>query len=150
MKLTTLESKIAALATPVVAEVDFALLTVRVQSGVVQIFAENPATRNLGIEDCVCLHKALFPVLMAQGGLSTDMRLEVSSPGLDRPLVKPQDFVDYMGREVKIELDMPDAAGQKRFRGVIKSLEEDNVILETEGQQKTLPLASIARAKLTV
>ncbi|HBH26555.1 MAG TPA: ribosome maturation factor RimP [Rhodospirillaceae bacterium] len=147
MKTTPLEENIAALARPVVAEAGRALVAVRVGSGVAQILAEDPVTRNLGIEDCAALHRALAPVLAAA---RVNVRLEVSSPGADRPLTKAQDFVDFAGREAKIELDALDKEGQKRFRGVLAGLTEDGTAmrLEIEGWKADIPLTAIARAKL--
>lgn len=150
MKLTPAEKKIADLAAPVVAEAGLALVAVRVTSGTVQIFAENPETRNLGVDDCAALSRALSPVLEAQGPMRGPWRLEVSSPGADRPLAQACDFTHYAGREAKIERQDPDVTGQKRFRGTLLGLTEDGAAarLEIEGRQVAIPLDAIAKAKL--
>ena len=148
MQQTPAEARIAALAAPVVAAAGRALVAVRVTSGTVQIFAEDPATRNLGVDDCATLSRALSPVLEADGGMTGPWRLEVSSPGADRPLARAQDFVDFAGREAKIELAAPDASGQKRFRGTLHGLQGDAVRIETEGREVVLPLNAISKAKI--
>jgi ribosome maturation factor RimP len=148
MQHTPAEARIAALAAPVVAAQGRALVAVRVTSGTVQIFAEDPATRNLGVDDCAALSRALSPVLEAAAPMSGPWRLEVSSPGADRPLARAQDFADFAGREAKIELAAPDAQGQKRFRGTLQGMEGDTVRIETEGREVALPLAAISKARL--
>ncbi|MGH7090641.1 MAG: ribosome maturation factor RimP, partial [Stellaceae bacterium] len=75
--------------------------------------------------------------------------LEVSSPGIDRPLVRREDYARFAGFEAKIELAEP-RDGRRRFRGRLAGIEGDEVMLEAEGQPLRLPFAAIARAKLVL
>lgn len=153
-KGTPLERKIAALAQPVIEDLGFALVAVRMtgenRACTVQIMAENPATQRLGLEDCTKISKALSAVMDVEDPVQGHYRLEISSPGIDRPLVRPEDFARYAGFEVKIELDVP-LEGQKRFRGMLGGIENGLIALDVEGKGKVeLPFESVHKAKLVL
>lgn len=148
MRQTPVEEKITALITPVLAEMGFELVLARVQSATLEIRAQDPATKNLCIGDCVKISKELSPILDVADLIKNAYRLEVSSPGFDRPLVKKGDFEDYSGKEAKIECDIPDESGQKRFRGILRGLDGDDVLMEFEGKNIKIALENIVRAKL--
>ena len=76
--------------------------------------------------------------------------LEVSSPGIDRPLTRITDFARWAGHEAKLELAAPDATGRKRFKGMLLGLEGNDVVLETQGARVKFPFRSIADAKLVL
>ena len=114
--------------------------------------AERPQG-GMSVEDCAAISRALSPVLDAYDPMPGRYRLEVSSPGIDRPLVRPSDFALWAGHEAKVELkELVD--GRKRFRGVIEGIGKDEVRLriELEGAAEPvvigLPFALIAEAKL--
>jgi ribosome maturation factor RimP len=119
-----------------------------------QIMAEDENGR-FAITDCEALSKDLSPVLDVEDPIEREYHLEVSSPGIDRPLVRARDFAAYLGHEAKIELgDMIN--GRKRFRGVIKAVDDEAVTItlpdapaETDPDHR-LPLASLAEAKLVM
>jgi len=115
-----------------------------------QIMAERPDGEML-IEDCAKLSRALSEVLDAADPISGEYTLEVSSPGVDRPLTRKQDFETYEGYEARLELDRL-AEGRKRFRGVLAGVEGDNVAIDLEGEEETtlVPLAWILEAKLVL
>ncbi|HZJ13110.1 MAG TPA: ribosome maturation factor RimP [Methyloceanibacter sp.] len=146
---------IADLAEPVLEELGFLLVRIKVSSrdgGTVQIMAESP-TGEMTIEDCATISRRLSPVLDAYDPMPGQYRLEVSSPGIDRPLVRPSDFALWAGHEAKIELtELVD--GRKRFRGVIEDVVEDEVRLRMELEGKAepvligLPFSLISEAKL--
>ena len=146
---------IADLAEPVLAELGFRLVRVKVSGrdgGTVQIMAERP-TGEMSVEDCAAISRALSPLLDAYDPMPGQYRLEVSSPGIDRPLVRPSDFALWAGHEAKVELnEMVD--GRKRFRGVIEGIAKDEVRLRIELEGKAehvvigLPFALIGEAKL--
>jgi ribosome maturation factor RimP len=146
---------IADLAEPVLEELGFRLVRVKLSGrdgGTVQIMAERPSG-DMTIEDCATISRRLSPVLDAYDPMPGEYRLEVSSPGIDRPLVRPSDFALWAGHEAKIELkELVD--GRKRFRGVIEGVEHDEVRLsiELDGKaEKTtigLPFSLISEAKL--
>src|SRR5580704_5714297 len=102
-------ARVAALAEPVLAELSYRLVRVRVSGTTgctVQIMAERPDGA-MAIEDCEAASRALSPVLDAADPIETAYRLEISSPGIDRPLVRRSDFARYAGHIVKIETIVP-------------------------------------------
>jgi len=76
--------------------------------------------------------------------------LEVSSPGIDRPLTREKDFETYKGYEAKLELSMPIESGQKKFRGVLKGFENNNITIDTEQGEFVIAFDSLAKAKLVL
>lgn len=154
MKATPLENKIAAIASPVIKDLGFALVCVSVigESGSknVRIMAEDPSTRNLGVDDAAKISRAVSAVLDVEDPIDGRYRLEVSSPGIDRPLLKEQDFHDFTGYEAKVETDAPAANGQRRFRGRIMGLKDGNILLATEQGEVEIPFAAAIKAKLVL
>jgi ribosome maturation factor RimP len=149
------ERTIADLAEPVLSELGFRLVRVKISGrdgGTVQIMAERPSGE-MTVEDCATISRALSPVLDAHDPMPGRYHLEVSSPGIDRPLVRPSDFAQWAGHEAKVELkEMVD--GRKRFKGVIEGIVKDELRLRIELEGKTepvvigLPFALIGEAKL--
>lgn len=115
-----------------------------------QIMAETP-DGEMNVEDCAKLSRAVSEILDAADPIKGEYTLEVSSPGVDRPLTRLKDFVTYEGFEAKIELDRV-AEGRKRFRGVLVGVEDDNVAIDLEGEEETalVPFAWIIEAKLVL
>ncbi len=150
-----IERSIAGLAEPVLDELGFRLVRVKVSprdGGTVQIMAERPEG-GMSIDDCATISRRLSPVLDAYDPMPSQYRLEVSSPGIDRPLVRPSDFALWAGHEAKIELrELVD--GRKRFRGLIEGVEDGEVRIKIElaGQDEKvvigLPFSLISEAKL--
>lgn len=147
---------LAAIIEPVIESLGFRLVRVQVSgrdTAVLQVMAERP-DGTMAIEDCETISKQLSPVLDVADPISGAYRLEVSSPGIDRPLVRPADFEDWAGYEARIELkEMID--GRRRFRGVIEGFADGEARLEVELDQKGqlvigLPLPLIAEAKLVL
>jgi ribosome maturation factor RimP len=146
---------IADLAEPVLQELGFRLVRVKVSGrdgGTVQIMAERPSGE-MTVEDCATISRRLSPVLDAYDPMPGQYRLEVSSPGIDRPLVRPSDFALWAGHEAKLELkELVD--GRKRLRGMIEGVEKGEVRLRIELEGKAepvtigLPFSLISEAKL--
>jgi ribosome maturation factor RimP len=146
---------IADLAEPVLEELGFRLVRVKVSGrdgGTAQIMAERP-NGEMTVADCATISRRLSPVLDAYDPMPGQYRLEVSSPGIDRPLVRPSDFALWAGHEAKVELkELVD--GRKRFRGVIEGVEKDEarIRIELEGKAEPvtigLPFSLISEAKL--
>jgi ribosome maturation factor RimP len=112
------------------------------------------ADGTLTIEDCETISRDISPLLDVHDPIAGSYRLEVSSPGIDRPLVRPSDFEDWAGHEAKIELKEP-IDGRKRFRGTLQGFEDGEVRLEVELDQVGravigLPVGLIAEAKLVL
>ena len=116
-----------------------------------QIMAERPADGDMDIDDCARLSRAVSEVMDAADPVSGEYRLEVSSPGIDRPLTRLEDFAHYAGYEARLELDRL-ADGRKRFKGVLAGVEGDGVEIDLEGEAETavVPFAWITDAKLSL
>jgi len=154
-------ARIAHVAQPVLAGLGYRLVRVKLsaQAGMtVQIMAERPG-RLMTVDDCALASEALSPALDVEDLVKSAYRLEVSSPGIDRPLVRVSDFREAVGREARVEMNTL-IGGRKRFRGRIKAVEGEgaaaNLILECsdskpgEFGQASLSLHSIAEAKLVL
>src|SRR5690606_5841407 len=125
---TGLAAEIAELVEPTVEDLGFRLVRVQIlgrDGPTVQIMAERPGG-TITIEDCEEISRQLSPLLDAHDPLRGSYRLEVSSPGIDRPLVRPSDFEDWAGHEAKIELKEL-VGGRKRYRGVLEGFEDGEV-----------------------
>src|SRR5690242_18073974 len=113
-----LPARVAAIVEPVLHQLGFRLVRVRVSGAeacTVQIMAERP-DGTMTVEDCEEVSRALSPVLDVSDPIDRAYRLEISSPGIDRPLVRKSDFDRYAGHLVRIEMSMP-VEGRKRFKG---------------------------------
>jgi ribosome maturation factor RimP len=137
---------------PVVEAAGYGVVRLRLMGGQVrrlQIMAERP-DGHMEIDDCAVLSRAISEVLDAADPISGEYTLEVSSPGIDRPLTRLQDFETYQGLEARIELDRV-AEGRRRFRGRLAGVEGDNVLIDLEGESDVTaqaPFAWISDAKL--
>lgn len=150
-------ARVAMIAEPVVEGLGFRLVRVRV-SGVsgctVQIMAERP-DGTMNVEDCEAVSRALSPVLDVEDPVDRAYLLEVSSPGIDRPLVRRSDFERHAGHAIKIEMALA-FNGQRRFRGILKGVSGDNALivrddaLEGEAAETGLPIADMAEARLVL
>jgi ribosome maturation factor RimP len=115
-----LPARVAAIAEPVIESLGYRLVRVKVSASegcTVQIMAEQP-DGSMSVEDCEAVSRALSPVLDVSDPVDRAYRLEVSSPGIDRPLVRKSDFERFTGHLVKIEMEIP-VDGRKRFRGLL-------------------------------
>ena len=115
-----------------------------------QIMAERPDGTMI-VEDCAALSRAVSEILDAADPIRGEYHLEVSSPGVDRPLTRLRDFADYEGHEARIELDRL-VENRKRFKGELAGVDGDNVAIDLEGEDETalLPFAWISDAKLVI
>ena len=112
-----------------------------------QVMAESPETRQLKLEDCERISRQLSEVLDEKDPIDGSYRLEVSSPGIDRPLTRRSDYADWAGHEARLKLDET-LAGAKQVSGTIKGIEADKVLLATPKGDREIPFESIASAKL--
>lgn len=138
---------------PAVAAAGFELVRVKLsgsQSVTLQVMAER-ADRTMSAEDCAALSRALSPLLEEADPIAGAYRLEVSSPGIDRPLTRLKDYNDWQGYEAKIELDRL-VEGRKRFQGVLAGVDKDNVQIDIEGEDETalIPFKWILSARLVL
>lgn len=116
---------------------------------VLQVMAEPKDGRVMSVEDCARVSRAISAILDVEDPIAGAYSLEVSSPGIDRPLTRPKDYDRFRGHEAKIETHEP-VAGRKRFRGILLGLAGSGVRIDSEGAEITLPLADIAKAKLVL
>lgn len=114
-----------------------------------QIMAERVDGRAMTVEDCADISRAASALLDVEDPLRGAYTLEVSSPGIDRPLVKPHDFARYAGHVAKVETRRP-IDGRKRFRGTLVDTTERSVRIGIEGSVVELPFDAIEKAKLVV
>jgi ribosome maturation factor RimP len=137
--------------TPAIEAAGYRLVRLRLMGGktkTLQIMAERP-DGTMNVEDCAVLSHALLDFIEREEPLEGEYELEVSSPGIDRPLTRLMDFSRYAGHEAKIELAAA-IDGRKRFRGVLKGLEGSDVVIECQGARVAFPFKGIAEAKLVL
>jgi ribosome maturation factor RimP len=138
--------------TPAIEAAGYRLVRLRLMGGkrkTLQVMAERP-DGGMDIEDCARLSRDLSDFLEREDLIECEYVLEVSSPGIDRPLTRLVDFARWAGHETKIELKAPDATGRKRFTGLLFGLDGNDVIVEVDGGRRAFPHGSIAEAKLVL
>jgi ribosome maturation factor RimP len=117
------------------------------QRHTLQIMAERQDGENMTVEDCATISRELSALFDVEDPISGSYTLEVSSPGLDRPLTRLKDFERFAGLEARVELHRP-IDGRRRFRGRLGGLQGDMVRIDVDGEVVDLPFADIQRAKL--
>jgi len=120
-------AKVARLVEPAIEDLGFRLVRARITGNILQIMAERP-DGSMTVGGCQDISRTISSLLDVNDPISGRYNLEVSSPGIDRPLVRPEDFERWAGFEVKIELATP-LAGRKRFRGRLEGFNEGEVRL---------------------
>lgn len=153
---TAEDARLIDLLDPVAEAAGYEIVRLRLMGGEerrrLQVMAERAADGDMNVEDCARLSRALSEVMDAADPIRGEYVLEVSSPGVDRPLTRLKDFAAYEGLEAKIELDRL-AEGRKRFRGVLAGVEDDQTVaIDLEGEEHTalVPFAWITDAKLVM
>lgn len=155
---TGLEARIAHIVEPVIAGLGYRLVRIKLSAmngATLQIMAERP-DGTITVGDCEIISRDLSPVLDVEDPMDVAYHLEVSSPGIDRPLVRRSDFEKWSGQEAKFELVRP-LDGRKRFKGVLAGLDGDAVRVDLGAKSKlegttivSLPLADIGEARLVM
>jgi ribosome maturation factor RimP len=140
---------------PVAEAAGYAIVRLRLMGGEharrLQIMAERPVDGDMNVEDCARLSRAISEIMDAADPIAGEYTLEVSSPGVDRPLTRLADFETYEGYEARLELDRV-AEGRKRFKGVLAGVDDAQVAVDLEGEEETalIPFAWIVEAKLVL
>jgi len=147
-------AELTALIEPEVKALGFELVRVKLfgsgDEHTLQIMAENPATKQLVIEDCAAISRRLSDVLDEADPIEEAYRLEVSSPGIDRPLTRVHDFMEWAGHEAKIATTEI-VAGRKSFRGTLKGVEGDDIqFKDNKAGEVVIPFAVVGEAKLVL
>ena len=149
MRHSALEQIVADIISPAIADLGIDLLWVEYKGDILSIFAENPTTGKITLEECTKISREISPLLEVEDPISGAYRLEVSSPGIDRPLIKIEDYTRFHDLEAKLELrELID--GQKKFRGFIRGVENEVIQLETDQGIVDLPFNAVYKAKLVM
>ena len=149
---TAEDRRLLELLDPVAEATGYEIVRLRLMGGEagrrLQVMAETP-DGEMVVEDCARLSRAISEVMDAADPIAGEYTLEVSSPGVDRPLTRLKDFANYEGHEARVELDRV-AEGRKRFRGVLAGVEDDAIGIDLEGEDSTamVPFSWIVDAKL--
>ena len=145
-----LEQTIEKIIEPAVSDLGFEIVRVQLsgnQNPTLQIMAEPISGKVMTVEHCAMISRAIAAVLDLDDPIQGNYNLEVSSPGIDRPLIKFQDFERFTGSEVRIETsELID--GRKRFRGRMGVIQGGSVTISKDGVDWTIPFPAIRRAKL--
>jgi ribosome maturation factor RimP len=115
------------------------------RDGIVRVFIDKPD--GVDLTDCEIVSKQLSAVLDVEDPLPGHYRLEVSSPGLDRKLTKPEHFQRFLGETIRVKLRFP-VAGRRNFRGVLQTADEEQIEVEVDGESHSLQIATIESARL--
>ena len=140
---------------PVAESQGLAIVRVRLMGGTVrrrlQIMAERVKDHDISVEECARLSRAVAEVLDVADPIAGEYLLEVSSPGIDRPLTRPIDFELFEGFEARLETDRM-VEGRKRFKGLLAGVEGDNIAIDLDGEEDTalIPFEWLADAKLVL
>lgn len=148
---TAIDRRLAEIITPVIEDLGFELVRVRLQGGktnTLQIMADRPEG-GINVDDCAEISVAVSATLDVEDPLEDAYHLEVSSPGIDRPLTRIKDFATFEGYEAKLETNQP-IDGRKRFKGVLAGVEGDEVLVNIEEGTIGLNFDWLSDAKLVL
>ncbi len=143
--------RVAAIIEPALGALGFELVRVTFGGGGrprLQVMAERP-DGTMTVDDCARLSREISTLLDVEDPIPGEYVLEVSSPGIDRPLTRPKDFARWAGHEARVELDAP-LDGRRRLNGRLLGLEGENVRMRVEGEEFVVPFARIVKAKLVM
>ena len=148
-RVTELLRRIEDIVAPTIVGMGYELVRVAMsKGGTLQIMIEPADGRAMDVEACAVLSRALSAVLDVEDPMPGSYTLEVSSPGIDRPLTRPKDFARWAGHIARLETAEP-VEGRRRFKGTLLGLEGDLVKLRLEdGKEAEVPLSAVSRAKL--
>ena len=146
---TLLRERLVALIEPLLGQLGYELVELEYVPGrgraVLRVFIDQPA--GVGLEDCERVSREVSALLDVEDPISTAYSLEVSSPGADRVLRTREHFERFVGARVLIELALP-RAGRRRYTGVLRSVDEQGVAVEVDGQLESMPFREIGKARL--
>jgi ribosome maturation factor RimP len=150
--ILTLPAHLEPIIAPAVEAAGYRLVRLRLMGAkrkTLQVMAERP-DGTMNVEDCAVLSRALSEFLDKDDPIEGEYDLEVSSPGIDRPLTRLTDFARWSGHEAKIELSAADANGRRRFRCLLLGLDGSDILFEADGQRLAVAFRAIAEAKLVL
>ena len=146
-------SLVARLIEPSLDSMGYDLVRVQISGGAsdrcLQIMAERKDRAEMNVEDCASISRNISTILDVEDPITEAYTLEVSSPGMDRPLVRLEDFTRFAGFEARIDT-MEAIVDRKRFRGKLKGVEGETILIEVDGETYEIPFEDILRAKLVL
>lgn len=145
-------SRVRRLIEPAIGDLGFEIVRVQLAGRnrpFVQVMVERKDGQGISVDDCAAVSRAISAILDVEDPIKGTYTLEVSSPGIDRPLVRIGDFERFRGFQAKIETNQP-IDGRRRFKGKLLGVDGDGVRIEVEGGVVTLPHPDIQRAKLVL
>ncbi|MBL8642196.1 MAG: ribosome maturation factor RimP [Alphaproteobacteria bacterium] len=149
---TIQEKRIASFVEPVLKDMGYDLVSLRIIGSqklqTLQIMAENPDTGTLDLNACTDISHAISALLDVEDPIQSAYQLEISSPGIDRPLVKDRDFLKYMGYEISAETIDPNEDGARRFRGKLSAFDGISFTMTTDHGDERIQIDNLVRAKL--
>ena len=146
-----LEQRIAEIIEPTVTDLGFEVVRVQLSgkhNPSLQVMAEPLKGDVMTVDDCARISRAISAVMDVEDPISDAYTLEVSSPGLDRPLVKLRDFERFAGFEARVEMAVPLENGRRRLSGRLTSVKDEHVLMAVDEEELALPFVDIHRAKL--
>jgi ribosome maturation factor RimP len=151
-EMIQVQDRVARLVEGPLEEMGYELVRVNLSGGsraVLQIMAERADGAAMTVQDCTSISHTVSLLLDAEDPIAGAYALEVSSPGIDRPLTRPKDFERYAGFEMRLETRQP-VGGRKRFRGRLKGLRDGAVWIETDEGEALVALDAVAKAQLVL
>jgi len=146
------EERVIALIEPTATGLGYRIVRVRLSGNRrkrLQIMAERVSDGQMGIDDCSKLSRALGPVFDLEDPVQGEYDLEISSPGIDRPLMRIEDFERFVGFDAKLETAVP-VNNQRRWKGVIQAVDGDDITLATEHGEAKLKFSALSDARLVL
>lgn len=154
MSETQLEQNIAEAITPIVEETGHSLVAVEMgQEGgmpILRVLCENPETKRINIDQCATISREVSAILDVEDFISYKYRLEVSSPGIDRPIVSAEEAAKYIDHDLRIWFSVPLANGQKKMRGIISKVEGNILSLHADDEDFEIDFGQVSKAKLVL
>ncbi|MDW3205401.1 MAG: ribosome maturation factor RimP [Alphaproteobacteria bacterium] len=147
-----IEKRIADMIGPALEDMGFGVVRIRLMGKervTLQIMADRLDEKPITVDDCADISRAVSAILDVEDPIERAYSLEVSSPGIDRPLTRPRDFERFAGFEVKIELEQL-MDGRRRFRGILGGIDGNAVSIETDTAEFQIPFEAIRDAKLVL
>ena len=148
----SLAERIENLITPTIEELGFEVVRIEVLGEIspcLQIMADRLDQTNMNVDDCAQISRAVSAIMDVEDPITSAYTLEVSSPGLDRPLVKRAHFERFTGTEIRME-KRGQGDEQRRFRGELKGLKGDDVVLLIKGEEIHIPFSEVQKAKIVI
>jgi ribosome maturation factor RimP len=148
----SLADSIKKLINPTIKKLGFEIVRIEVlgeMNPCLQIMADRLDQTGMNVDDCAQISRAVSAILDVEDPITNAYTLEVSSPGMDRPLVKREDFVRFAGAEVKLE-KRGQGNEQRRYRGELKGIKGNDVVLLMKSEEILIPLVDVQKAKIVI